>query len=725
MAPYQLLKKKRSGFTLIEMAIVLFIVGIIISIVATVLPSLIRSSKDRSARAQLAKIDNTIKGYTIANHRLPFADSGTDGLEDTDTFVGNLPFRTLGLSSGTDVWGNAIKYGVYGISGGSNNLTDAFADENAFCSAVTSASTTPFTSTIVYTTIADPCSGADATNSGNQAYVVASGGFKDLDGSNGFFDLCNGESTPGFNVPDKIPSTSYDDLTRALAINEILQQNCVGGSPGGGGGGEDTYTNGCTNGTDDDGDGFIDCLDQDCDTDPTCVGGGADVIITTTAIPSGPVNGAYSTTIQASGGTTPYNWTLTSNGGFSDFALNAASGLLTGTLNQCPNTYTISVQVEDSTLPIDGGPKTDAESFSLEVTINLVISRTSGVGTNITWGSPTQQETFETSGGRIGDMNWSLNTGGATGFAVSSTGSNTCAITKVGASAAGTYTFILTATDATCSSNTTNLNLSVTVTAGGTGAPGDISGILDTLEFDTANGLTPSIVHVSGDVYAIAYTGPGSDGWLTTVTIDAAGNIVDTGNDLEFNTASGRTPDILHVSGDVYAIAYTGPGGDGWLTTVTIDAAGNIVDTGNDLEFDTSNGRTPNILHVSGDVYAIAYIGPGSDGWLTTVTIDAAGNLADTGSDLEFETVDGRTPDIAQVSGDVFAIAYAGPGSDGFLKTVEITTAGVITSPVLDTLEFDTVNGTGPDIIQVAGSIFAIAYAGSGSDGFLTTVEFD
>jgi hypothetical protein len=40
-------------------------------------------------------------------------------------------------------------------------------------------------------------------------------------------------------------------------------------------------------------------------------------------------------------------------------------------------------------------------------------------------------------------------------------------------------------------------------------------------------------------------------------------------------------------------------------------------------------------------------------------------------------------------------------------------------------LEFDTVNGTGPDIIQVAGSIFAIAYAGSGSDGFLTTVEFD
>ncbi|MBW2108751.1 MAG: prepilin-type N-terminal cleavage/methylation domain-containing protein, partial [Deltaproteobacteria bacterium] len=102
-----------AGFTLIEMAVVVVIAGIIISIVASVLPSLVQSSKVKKARAILENADNALQGYAIANYRLPFADSGTDGEEDTGVYVGNLPYRTLGLLSGTDTWGNNIKYGVY------------------------------------------------------------------------------------------------------------------------------------------------------------------------------------------------------------------------------------------------------------------------------------------------------------------------------------------------------------------------------------------------------------------------------------------------------------------------------------------------------------------------------------------------------------------------------------------------------------------------------------
>ncbi|MGD9278836.1 MAG: prepilin-type N-terminal cleavage/methylation domain-containing protein, partial [Desulfobacterales bacterium] len=60
------------GFTLIEMAVVLVIVGIIISIVATVLPSLIKSSKIKKARSVLEQVDYAIQGYVEANGRLPF-----------------------------------------------------------------------------------------------------------------------------------------------------------------------------------------------------------------------------------------------------------------------------------------------------------------------------------------------------------------------------------------------------------------------------------------------------------------------------------------------------------------------------------------------------------------------------------------------------------------------------------------------------------------------------
>ncbi|MDX2438995.1 MAG: prepilin-type N-terminal cleavage/methylation domain-containing protein, partial [Desulfobacterales bacterium] len=139
----------RSGFTLIEMAVVMVVVGIVISIMATVLPSLIQSAKIKKARAILEKVDYALQGYSIANHRLPFADSDANGTEDTGVFVGDLPYLTLGLSSNTDPWGNTIKYGVYGEAGGLNNLTAIFADEDAFCAAISNASTAAFTTSIV------------------------------------------------------------------------------------------------------------------------------------------------------------------------------------------------------------------------------------------------------------------------------------------------------------------------------------------------------------------------------------------------------------------------------------------------------------------------------------------------------------------------------------------------------------------------------------------------
>ncbi|MFC1908556.1 hypothetical protein ACFLXD_01610 [Chloroflexota bacterium] len=250
--------------------------------------------------------------------------------------------------------------------------------------------------------------------------------------------------------------------------------------------------------------------------------------------------------------------------------------------------------------------------------------------------------------------------------------------------------------------------------------------IFDTLEFDAANGKVPDIIHVSGDVYAIAYWGNNDDGFLKTVEVSSAGAITDTVVDtLEFDTAKGEVPDIIRVSGDIYAIAYQGDGDDGFLTTVEITSAGAITDTVVDtLEFETKKGSVPDIIHVSGDIYAIAYQGDGDDGILTTVEITSAGAITDTVVDtLEFDTVNGMAPSIIHVSGDIYAIAYQGSGDFGTLKTVEISSAGAITGTVVDTLEFDTANGQEPYIIHVSGDIYAVAYKGTDDDGILTTVE--
>ena len=484
----------RSGFTLIEMAVVIIIVGIVVSIVASVLPSLIKSSKIKKADAILERTQYSIEGFMTANDRCPCPDTDGDGYEDFTAgatpalnvcaqYTGGLPFRTLGYASADDAWGNTVKYGVY------EDLvkTTSGSGANAFCTVLSSIisyyqTNAPDTSKLYYTN--------QAGNNINQAYVIVSGGPGDLDtdGADGFFDGFNEGTDVQFDDPDRIEfhgtpvAANYDDLVKATPFAYLNGRDCTGTGASGGVGstvGENAYPNGCSNGTDDDGDGYIDCDDQDCygidddgdAIDDPCGSGGTDVTITTSSLPSGAVNSPYSATIQATGGVTPYEWTLNNDDGLTGLFLHTYTGQLSGNLNQCPGTYTVDVEVEDSTLIVDGGPKTDTESFNIIVTADLSVSLTSGPSTNIAWSSSTQEETFEASGGHLGNIDWSLDTDGATGFTVLSTGPESCKILKNGATSQGTYNFTLTATDEDCATNTADIIIIITVASGGAGSP--------------------------------------------------------------------------------------------------------------------------------------------------------------------------------------------------------------------------------------------------------------
>ncbi|MFH2058220.1 MAG: type II secretion system protein [Pseudomonadota bacterium] len=216
-------KKHESGFTLIEMSMVMVIMGIVISIMMTVMPGLLKTGKIKEARAVLSKYDYVLQGYALANNRLPFADNNGDGLED-NVFVGTLPYRTLGLTHGNDVWGQPVKYAVYGVNPGADNLTTNIIEPPAttlaetFIANMNAAAITPLNPNIVYVTDSDTCAGGNRLN---QAYVIASGGPKDMDGINGYFDLCNGAAGAGFNADNKIQSLDYDDLVRPMSIGEL------------------------------------------------------------------------------------------------------------------------------------------------------------------------------------------------------------------------------------------------------------------------------------------------------------------------------------------------------------------------------------------------------------------------------------------------------------------------------------------------------------------------
>lgn len=111
-------KKYTAGFSLVEMAVVLVILGLLIGVFVTPLTTQIEQSRVTEARRDLAEIKEALLGYATVNGFLPCPDTNNDGIADacpdtnaTATTGGNLPWSTLGLKS-QDPWGRAYQYRV-------------------------------------------------------------------------------------------------------------------------------------------------------------------------------------------------------------------------------------------------------------------------------------------------------------------------------------------------------------------------------------------------------------------------------------------------------------------------------------------------------------------------------------------------------------------------------------------------------------------------------------
>ena len=190
----------------------------------------------------------------------------------------------------------------------------------------------------------------------------------------------------------------------------------------------------------------------------------------------------------------------------------------------------------------------------------------------------------------------------------------------------------------------------------------------------------------------------------------------------------GYEPNIIHVSDDICAIAYRGLDDDGFVKTIEITSNGEITNiTLDELEFDTSDGYEPNIIHVSDDIYAIAYIPKTSlEGKILTVEIASNGQITDTVIDeLMFESIKCYELDIIHVIGDIYAVAYRGsPSHIGYTKIIDIATNGQIADSVIDEFLFDDHISYEPDIIHISGGTFAIVFRASPSHkGFIATIR--
>ena len=245
----------------------------------------------------------------------------------------------------------------------------------------------------------------------------------------------------------------------------------------------------------------------------------AALAISTSSLPNGQVGVAYSQTLVATGGTTPYTWSLTSGALPANLQLNAATGAITGTPTATVTNTPLTFQVKDS-----GSPQQ-----SKTVSLTLTIISAGGITVSI---SPkrggltiTQQMSLTATTNDPQGVTWAASGTGCSG--------NTCGTFSTGSSLTGvavTYTapasagvYVITATSVTSVTTSTSISLGVT----------DLPGVFtwhNNVNRDGSNpkeyALTPALVNTAtfGKLFSCTIDGAAHAQplWVANVNINGA-----------------------------------------------------------------------------------------------------------------------------------------------------------------------------------------------------------
>ncbi|HUC03914.1 MAG TPA: putative Ig domain-containing protein [Acidimicrobiales bacterium] len=428
--------------------------------------------------------------------------------------------------------------------------------------------------------------------------------------------------------------------------------------------------------------------------------------VTTTSLPSGVVGTAYTTTtLEATGGTPSYTWSVTTGSLPAGLALSSSSGVLTGTPTGTPGTTTFTVTVTDAGVPTQSA----TQSLSIDVTGTITQGPPTS-DTTTTTASATYTSQLTTTGG-IGTVTFTT-TSAPDGLLVSGTG----AVSTTGTLAADTYS--VSGTDKDSNSDTGTWAFSVTVspvtitqgppTSDTTTTTSSVNytnlltttGGIGSVTFDTTSGAGDGLV-VSGSGAVSTSGALGSDTYSISGTDhDAHG---DTGT-WSFNL---NVTGITLTQGAPTSSAVTeGTGYSGNLT---------VTDTpeGDDVTWfeDDSADAAFIVVDSSGDVDAPGSLSVGT----YTVTGEDQDSYGDTGT-WTF-TLDVNAPSITLTQGaPTSATVSAGTGYTGQLAVTDAPSETTVTWSETASADSTDVVVDPSGAVSASASLSPATYTVSGTD---------
>lgn len=375
----------KRGLTLIEMAIVLVIIGLLVSVGAALIGPLTKRAKLTETREIVKNAYESILGYTISNKRLP--NQLTDlGIKSADAYLNNL-----------------IYFKAYADTPPMYNLC---------------------TSVGAYLTISD-----QGTNKTNVAFVLFSAGENRVNDT--------GTATP-FTI--QIPGVSgYDDVVLYVDIDTLRQKVC-------------------------------------------------NVLrIVTESLATATEETAYpTTTLEATDGTTPYTWAITSGALPPGLALTPGTGAISGTPTS-DGSYNFTIQATDS----DNPQRTSSKSLVITVNPNKPKITTEFL-TYGTVGQSYPSSALSASGG-LAPYSWSLSGGSSLPPGLSLSSAGAISGTPTGP---GTFAFTVNVTDGRSRVATKTLSIAVYPSGSSTSSSSSSSSSSSTTSTSTSSsssgGVSPA-----------------------------------------------------------------------------------------------------------------------------------------------------------------------------------------------------------------------------------------
>jgi prepilin-type N-terminal cleavage/methylation domain-containing protein len=203
-------KLYKSGFTLVEMAIVLVILGLLISAFLIPLAAQLEQSRNAEVRRDLLEIKEALLGFAVINGRLPCPDTDGNGTDDgcantnaTSTSGGNVPWATLDTKQ-LDPWGRRYQYQV----------------NNAF-STTFLLTTTGSGAGLIRVCTTSACSGTEASNvplvifsTGQNGAVIPPAGLDEQENVDGDKDFVSHDFATG----------GFDDIVVWISTNVLMNR---------------------------------------------------------------------------------------------------------------------------------------------------------------------------------------------------------------------------------------------------------------------------------------------------------------------------------------------------------------------------------------------------------------------------------------------------------------------------------------------------------------------